>query len=391
MKIVRKEWPKVRVRVKGGNSYYEIDLRRRHYLGPKWKTFTDRNTALKYAADLGKKVAQNGLASVSTEDPKIRAWTEQFALYGKTLDDAIETALMVFEHERQVKESPFMAELLTLWVDDKVTGLRRLRPKSIKSIRNMAEVFKRDFGMARIKEITHERVEEYLKGKNVSDQTRKNLSNYLGQFFNWCKLRKHAEVNPCENIEIVVEKGMPEFFAVEQSVSIMREAKKDENRRMTAYFALGLFGGIRPDEIERMEWGTNVKLATREIFLQAAITKTKRDRLFKMSDNLWAWLKLCETTKPLVPEANVKNHRVKVCGGLAFDWIADGLRHTFATFHYAKHKSLEELRHIMGNSPSIIERFYKGVIPAGEVEKFWSITPSSVEEKHSKSDSGDKR
>ena len=379
MKTIRREYPRVRQYVKSGNTYFSVDLRRKHYQGPKWKNFTDRQPALTYAASIGDKVAKEGLNSISVigADPRVAAWTEQFAIYGKTLEEAVETALVVFEKERQTKESPYMAELLSVWVDDKITNtLKPLRPKTLKSIRNMANLFKEDFGMIRMKEIDQDRIEDYLRNKDVSNQTRKNMCSYLGQFFNWAKSKKYHDQNPSEFIEIHVENGTPEFFTVAQCEEMMKEVLKAENRSMTAYFALCLFGGIRPEEVERMNWEKNIKMDTREIFLPSTITKTKRDRLFLMSDNLFQWLQNCREIKPLVPPANVKNLRVKVCKGLTFGWVQDGLRHTFATFHYAKDKNLETLRQIMGNSPNIIEKFYKGVITAAEVSKFWGIVPT---------------
>ncbi len=51
------------------------------------------------------------------------------------------------------------------------------------------------------------------------------------------------------------------------------------------------------------------------------------------------------------------------------------------SFQCAKHKSLDELRHIMGNSLGVIEKFYKGTISQAETEKFWPITPDSLKEK----------
>jgi integrase len=381
MKTIRKDYPRVRQYVKSGNTYFQVDLRRKHYQGPKWKNFTDRQAALKYASDVAEKVSKDGLTSISAvgTDPRISAWTEQFAIYDKTLEDAISVALAVFEKERKVKESPFMAELLTLWIDDKTTGLRKLRPRSLKTIRNMANIYKTDFGMVRIKEIDQQRIEDYLKGKDVSDQYRENIRNYLSQFFNWCIKKKYHNQNPAEEIEIEVNRGSPGFFTVQQCEAMMTAAMKDEHRAMTAYFALCLFGGIRPDEVARMTWGENVKMDTKEIFLQVGITKTKKERIFKMSDNLFAWIEFCKDVKPLVPASNIQNQRVRLCKDLNFPWIADGLRHTFATFHYAEHKSFEELRHIMGNSPGIIDRFYKGAISHAALDKFWSITPANLQ------------
>lgn len=376
MKTIRKDWPKVRQYVKSGNTYFSVDLRRKHYTGSKFKNFTDKDRALGYAAEVGDQVAQKGLISLTTDDPRIKVWSAQCAVFGKTLDQAFEIALGVFQREQTVKESPYMAELLSVWVLDKIENkLKPLRPRTIKTIRNMADLFKLDFGMTRMKEIDQKRVESYLNGKDVSNQTRKNICNYLGQFFNWSMLKNYHDTNPAEKIEVHVENGVPEFFTVLQCEELMKAAATVENQNMTAYFALCLFAGIRPDECERMTWEKNIKMDSKEIYLQAAITKTKKDRLFTMSDNLYNWLNFCQENKPLVPESNIKNHRVKVCKGTNFEWIQDGMRHTFATFHYAKFKSLEELRHIMGNSPSIIERFYKGTIPAAEVEKFWQIRP----------------
>jgi integrase len=149
-------------------------------------------------------------------------------------------------------------------------------------------------------------------------------------------------------------------------------------RAQAEYLALCLFGGIRPDEVARMTWQRNVKMDTKEIFLQVGITKTKRERIFGMPENLFAWLEFCQHVTPLVPATNIQNMRVRLCKPLTFPWIADGLRHTFATFHYAKHKSFEQLRHVMGNSPRIIDRFYKGAISHTAVDKFWIITPASL-------------
>jgi len=382
MKTIRIDWPKVRQYVKTGNTYFQVDLRRKHYQGPRWKNFTDRQKALKYASEIAEKVAKQGLSNISVvgKDPRIAAWSEQLAMYDKTIEQAIEAALTTFEKERQVKESPHISELLSVWVNDKTSGLKKLRPRSLKSIRNMADMFKADFGMVRIKEIDQAKIEDYLAKKDVSDQRRENIRNYLSQFFNWSIKKKYHDQNPAEGIEIEISRGSPGFFSVEQCIAVMRQSMKKEHRSMTAYVALCLFGGVRPDEAARMTWEANVKMDTQEIFLQVDITKTKKERIFKMSNTLFEWLDYCEEIKPLVPPGNMQNRRVRLLKGLSLPWIADGLRHTFATFHYAKHSSFEELRKVMGNSPGIIERFYKGSISCSEVGKFWSITPASIAE-----------
>jgi integrase len=382
MKTIRKDYPRVRQYVKSGNIYFQVDLRRKHYQGPNWKNFTDRQAALSFAADWADKIAQTGLKSIADagDASKLKAWGEQAALYGKTLDEAMETALAVFAKEKTIKESRYMAELLSVWIDDKTTGLKKLRPRSLETLRDMANRFKADFEMARIKEIDSTRIESYLKGKNVTDQTRLNICRYLQQFFNWCIDKGHySERNPVLSVkkQIQVERTTAKFFNIEQSTDLLKTASQGQHRALLPYIALGLFAGIRPEECERMTWD-NIKMDTKEIFIQAAISKTKRDRIFGMTDNLFEWLEHCKDVKELTPKSNLQNMRVRLVKDAKVKWIADGLRHSFATYHYAKEKNLETLRHIMGNSPGVIEHFYKGAISHAAVVKFWSITPTRL-------------
>jgi hypothetical protein len=107
MKTIRKDWPRVRQYVKAGNTYFQVDLRRKHYQGPKWKNFTSRDKALEYASEIGKKVAKSGIYSIqaSQGDDRLKAWGEQCAVYSKTVEQAIETAVAVWEKNRKVGES----------------------------------------------------------------------------------------------------------------------------------------------------------------------------------------------------------------------------------------------------------------------------------------------
>jgi integrase len=310
------------------------------------------------------------------EDPRIKAWKEQFSVFDVTLEQGIEAALGIFAERQKVKDSKLVSELLPLWEHEKLNSrLKPLRQRSKQTIRAMGATFKADLGSYRIKEVTSEVAEKYLHDKNVSNQTKRNLRSYLGQFFNWCIKKSFHNQNPVASIEIHVERTTPQYFSSEHCGAIIKAAEAND---MIGYFALCLFAGIRPKEVERMTW-KNVNLETKEIHLTANITKTKRDRLFRMSDNLAVWLSTLDQEKPLI-NTNHKKQRAKVIKALKsqkIQWIDDGLRHSFATYHYAKNKSLEELGHVMGNSPEIITRFYKGAVPEKQVSDFWGILPQS--------------
>lgn len=179
--------------------------------------------------------------------------------------------------------------------------------------------------------------------------------------------------NPTLNIEIQTESGSPKFFTVDQCIELMNSVVKVPS--MVGYYSLCLFGGIRPEEVERMTWDNIIMNEhTNEIHIPAEIAKTKKARMMTMEPTLVEWLKSVDKTKQLIP-ANLRKLKDKARVEISFDWIHDVLRHNFATYHYAKYHDLNILRNIMGNSSSVIESFYKGVISSVQVEKFWNIKP----------------
>jgi hypothetical protein len=117
--------------VKGGNKYYRVDLRSKHYLGPQAKDFNDRAKALKHAAEIAERVAKLGVNSVTVvNDPRVKPWTDECSVYGHTVEDAISTAIGVWRKQKEAQESPFIEKLLSVWVQHKIVGVKKLRPKS---------------------------------------------------------------------------------------------------------------------------------------------------------------------------------------------------------------------------------------------------------------------
>lgn len=361
-----------------GNRYYVVDLRRAGTNGT-FRNFTEKEKALEFARSVGDKVIKSGLDGLTALDPRIKQWTDQFAVYGVTVDQGMQLAFDLLEKERKAKESPFVSGWLSNWILDKTEDkLKPLRPRTAKEIRVMGNKFKTEWGEAKVTEMTDEFLDQYIRNLSGGNQRKKNVRNYAVQFFNYMMKKKVMTHNPAEHIEIHVQNGAPEYYTVEECQKILKALLTEENKCLIPYYALCLFGGVRPMECELLEWKEHVKLDTKEVYIPAAISKTKRDRIFTMSANLVAWLEFAKDVKPLIP-ANLRKLKEAAQRSIKkVEWITDGLRHTFATFHYAKHRNLEELRGVMGNSPNVIEKFYKGAISQTEVEKFWNLTPAVV-------------
>ncbi len=65
-----------------------------------------------------------------------------------------------------------------------------------------------------------------------------------------------------------------------QSLMLAAESKNE----LLPYHAIGLFAGVRPLELERLEW-QHVDLEEKHIEITAAVSKTGRRRIIDMSPN----------------------------------------------------------------------------------------------------------
>lgn len=68
--------------------------------------------------------------------------------------------------------------------------------------------------------------------------------------------------------------------------------------------------------------------------------------------------------------------RLRIAVGLFENWPHDGVRHTFATYHYALHKNEALLQAEMGHeSAQMIHAHYKGLGLPKDARRFWALRP----------------
>jgi len=61
---------------------------------------------------------------------------------------------------------------------------------------------------------------------------------------------------------------------------------------------------------------------------------------------------------------------------LGFRWKPDGLRHSFATYHYARHRNAVLTAHFLGHHDvGLVYTTYRGIVREADGAKFWSLKP----------------
>ena len=60
---------------------------------------------------------------------------------------------------------------------------------------------------------------------------------------------------------------------------------------------------------------------------------------------------------------------------LRANWPQNGLRHSFASYHYAKYRNENETAALMGNSPQMVFAHYRELVRPAQAEAFFGLLP----------------
>jgi hypothetical protein len=169
-------------------------------------------------------------------------------------------------------------------------------------------------------------------------------------------------VNPMKKVphhRIARRRGSAKTLSADQAQKLMTHAEAFQGGRLVPFFALCLFGGIRPclrtGEILRVK-PEHVLLDTGVIRIEPEVSKIKELRTVAIQPNLAAWLRAYPLKKFPIIVPNLQKYRAKIAKTLGLSH--DVMRHTFISMFAAKFRSIGEASLQAGNSESIIKKHY---------------------------------
>ena len=227
----------------------------------------------------------------------------------------------------------------------------------------------------------HETNGQALKVKtktDVSPATRNTYRVALSGLFEFCIMAGYMKFNPIKRVATTkTELKEIEFYKIEEARNMLFSSEEKSDIRL--FIAIGLFAGLRPTEIQRLNF-SDICLEQKTIILPAKKTKTAKKRAVIISDTLEAWLtpyaleirkggKIISTNFRKRFDAFKKANNIRP--------IFDGLRHSYGTYFYALTSNEYETAKQMGNSPHIVKEHYANQRIIKEVaEKYFSILPN---------------
>jgi integrase len=294
--------------------------------------------------------------------------------FEKSIWDATE---FYIEHLERMRGSVPVTVLFADYLETKQRA--KLSEKHLADIKQRLGRFVADFSDRAIKTLTVREIEGWLHGLDLSPQTVNNFRAIIGAFFEYAVRRELVEKNPVTAVDkIKVVDTAPEIFTPEQLSRLLNKAPAE----LLPALATQAFAGLRTSEVLRLDWG-ELDQNRGFITVSAKKAKTAKRRLIPIAPNLAEWLRPYANMTGPVWEKGFRAYHVAIRNlateiGLA-RWPNNGLRHSFASYHLAKHQNAPQLALEMGHStPRMVFDNYREVVAPAQAERYWIIRPEDI-------------
>ncbi len=250
---------------------------------------------------------------------------------------------------------------------------RGLRPASVKGYKSHMRPLGRWFPGRTLGSLTVPELEAYTRRPNWALATQKCAWRHVVCLYSHCGLTPPKKSWDWP----VTDEAEPEFFTPAQAQLYLDNAPE----RIKAAVALGLFAGIRQAEIGKLT-EANINRIDKIIRIPASVAKKRRARVLdNLPQNLWDILSHWELEKSAHQRAH-EVYRADLRATHHFNWISNGPRHSFATFHVAwkgydgqRHFNLCETADILGhmNGLDLLNRHYRGLASSAQADEYFKI------------------
>ena len=293
---------------------------------------------------------------------------KELAVYGWNVQDAIRFALA---HLRRQNESKSVSEALNALLDFK---RERVGETRLSDIENRLLKFCSACEGKTVAQITGEDINAFL-GSIPHPATRNDYRKEIVMLWHFCRSRKW--VSEALDKTQVPRHAEPEksrtILTIDQAARLM-EASTDPD--ICALNALILFGGVRRQEVEKLDWSA-VNFKTGHIEISAEVSKVARERFAPMPDNLRNWLfSLAKKEGPIV--SRILMHALRKTWERAglYPWSQDAHRHSFISY---RRRLIGDAQTALdaGTSETIIKKHYKRPVTLEDAQQYFNIGPAS--------------
>jgi integrase len=255
--------------------------------------------------------------------------------------------------------------------------LQNLRPRYIQEINSTLNSFILGRENKTLNQITKPEILDYINAHNWSDRRKVGVIGDLHMLWNWAIKNEYTNINLIQRIPkpklddpIPNPLNIPTTRALLSYLSLHPEA--------LATISLCLFAGLRSSEAAQI-LPNHIDLVNNTITVTPATAKKRQLRQIDISPNLHKWLSLAlHLNSPLPLSLNRLKHIQFYHIKPVLNIPRNSMRHAFISYHLALHQNLNLTALHAGNSPDIILKHYRKLVPKSDASAFWNITPCNL-------------
>jgi integrase len=291
--------------------------------------------------------------------------------FGKTIADAVQHYVAHLKSsERSCTAVQLVKELLKAKEADGVSQ------RQLYNLKSRLGYFAQEFDGRMVATISSKEIDDWLRSLDVGPQTRNHYRAVTILAFNFAIRSGYAVENPALGAAKAKVVGQPPgILSVEQASALLVNCSQE----LLAYIAIGLFGGLRRAELERLDW-SEIDLDSNLIEVTAAKSKTAQRRFVTLQPNLRAWLLPLRQLKGYVtPQENFRQafEQIREAAGIV-EWPGNALRHSFASYHLAAFKNAASTALELGHHDSRVTfAHYRELVKPKDAARFWKIRPAT--------------
>ena len=293
-----------------------------------------------------------------------------------TLDDVVKAHGKSMERRFE----PLTVEV----VADRLLSMLKAEQKSESHITTLGyrlKPFIAEYGDRLAVNITTDIIDDYLTHADVGARTKKHYRVALFQMFKHAIKLKASDTNPVE--DAMKPKPPPTKTGILKPNEVARLLSCSDDYVLPA-IAIHFFAGLRRTEVERLDW-SEVNLDERLIEVRSDKAKTAQRRLVPISDNLYEWLAPLSKHEGAVINSEYFYRKgmtqARSKAGIN-DYPQNAGRHSYASYHLAKHKSAGELAMNLGhhNATTLYQHYNAhDLVTPKRAEAYWNIIPASLD------------
>ena len=339
------------------------------------KKFKQRWEAERFINDLQKqedaaRSKQNNINTTLTQE-QVNDATAAFDMIPK--DVSLSQIVNFYLHHKPQEEKSVQDAYEHYLAEKERVGLSKNTTREIKTV---MKPFVKAFSYNLTSSIQEVDLAKFIQKGKVAPQTQNNRQKVYHKFFNFCLKQDWVSENPLRRYDkIKIVHDTVQIFTPMEAKTVIETAAHENHEILLPYITLMMFCGLRNSEASKLPWDKiRFDGDTVNIHIDAKVAKTASRRSITAQRNAAQLLKYCKDnslTNPYPKNFRKRFDKLKAATGL--DWRPNILRHTFGTYRYALSENAEATSKEMGNSPTILKKYYDGLATKREAEKFFEL------------------